>query len=50
MPLKCYVLIRYYLELLIRFYEFNCFDFIKLIIKLIFSLITSKFKLMFIEH
>ena len=50
MPLKWYVLIRCYRELLIRFVNFNFFDFIKLIIKLIFNLFTSAFKLELIEH
>ena len=50
MPLKSYVLIRCYRELLIRYVNLFIFDFIKLIIKLIFSLFTSTFKLKLIEH
>ena len=46
MPLKWYVLIRCYRELVIRLLIY----FIKLIINLIFSLFTSAFKLKLIEH
>ena len=50
MPLKRYVLIRCYRELLIQFINLFIFDFIKLIISLIFSFFTSAFKLKLIEH
>ena len=51
MPLKWYVLIRCYREVLIRFVNLSIFDFIKLIINIIFSLFTSSsFKLKLTEH